>query len=30
MTGLYEQTPGLGHNLPREGEEEEKHQRWDR
>src|SRR5262249_30801686 len=30
MTGLYEQTPGIGHNLPREGEEEEKHQRWDR
>src|SRR5262245_36892538 len=30
MTGLYEQTPGVGHNQPREGEEEEKHQRWDR
>ena len=30
MTGLYEQTPGIGHNLPAEGEEELKHQKWER
>ena len=30
MTGLYEQKPGPGHNLPTEEDDAREHARWER